>query len=254
MDANDQANLNDGGNNDQNNDGSNTPPAWTAQLDKDLQTNERLTQFKTIGEMGKTFLDLEEKNKSALYIPGDKATDEEKAAFHAKLGRPEAADKYSFTKPADLPESIPYQPEVEQAFKQFAFDNGLSDSQAGKIHEWYYGLVKQGHDMQQKTEQQATETAINALKDEWKGDTFKENTELAARTFRKFGGDEARDFIDNTKINGVALGDYPIFNKVFAAIGKVISGDTINSGREGHNNDGLSDEDKAKARFPNTYK
>lgn len=255
MDANDHANLDQqgGGNSDQQG-GGNTAPAWTAQLDKDLQGNERLTSFKTIGEMGKAFLDLEGKSKDALYLPGENATDEEKAAFYAKLGRPEAADKYSFGKPEGLPEEVPYEPEVEQAFKQFAFDNGLSDATAGKLYGWYYDLVKQGHEMQQKQAQEATEKAVNALKDEWKGDAFKENSELAIRAFRKFGGDEAKTFIEESKINGLSLGDHPVFLKVFAAIGKAISDDSFTGDRGAGNRGEMSDEDKAKARFPNTYK
>lgn len=247
------ANLGNGGNGDQNNEGGNTPPAWTAQLDKDLQGNERLTQFKTIGEMGKAFLDTEGKLAGTITIPGEKATDEDRAAFYAKLGRPEAPDKYTFTKPADLPADVPYDPAVETAFKSLAHQQGLTDKQAGELHGWYYNLVKSGQEMQQKAEKEATEKAVNTLKDEWKGDAFKENTQLAVRAFQKFGGDEAKSFIENTKINGLALGDHPTFLKIFANIGKAISDDSVHSGRDGGQQE-MSDEDKAKARFPATYK
>lgn len=87
--SNDQANLNNGGgNDDQNNGGGNNTPAWTAQLDKDLQGNEKLTQFKTIGEMGKAFLDRDGKLQNAVFIPGKDAPAEEVAAFYTKIGRP----------------------------------------------------------------------------------------------------------------------------------------------------------------------
>lgn len=257
---NDQANLDNGGNNDQNNDGGNTSPAWMAQLDKDLQGNERLTQFKTIGEMGKTFLELEGKSKDAVFVPGEQATDEERAEFYAKLGRPEAADKYTFGKPEDLGEDV-YTPEIEAAIKGICFKANLTDAQAKVVNAEYTALLKQGHEIQsqQKAEQERVETealskAVDTLKNEWKGDTFKINTELATRAFIKFGGPDAKAFIETTKINGLALGDHPEFLKVFAEIGKAISDDSLNAGRDGHNNGGLSDEDKAKARFPNTYK
>lgn len=251
---NDQANLDNGGNSDQNNGGGNTPPAWTAQLDKDLQGNERLTQFKTIGEMGKAFLDTEGKLQGAITIPGENATDEERAAFYTKMGRPEQADKYSITKPTDLPDTINYSPEVEAAFKEFAFKNGMSDAQAKEIYSWYWGLVKDGHAQQEQAIQQANETAVNKLKDEWKGDAFKVNTELATRAFKKFGGDseEVSKFITESKVDGVPLGNHPVFLKVFAAIGKAISDSSLGEGGRGGGNGELSDEDKAKARFPNT--
>ena len=247
----DPANLNNEGNDDQNN-GGEKAPAWTAQLDKDLQGNERLTQFKTIGEMGKTFLELEGKSKNAVYVPGEKSTDEDRAAFYAKLGRPESPDKYSYTRPSDLPDAIPYNAEVESAYKKLFFDVGLSDTQAKTITETHLNLAKQGLEIQQKAEKEATEKAINTLKDEWRGDLFKENSELAVRAFRELGGgEEAKQFIENTKIGGLALGDHPMFLKIFANIGKKITDDSINSGRDGHKGE-LSAEDQAKARFPNT--
>ncbi len=251
----DQANLSNGGNKDQGS-GENNPPAWMAQLDKDLQGNERLTQFKTIGEMGKAFLDSEGKLKNAVTVPGEKSTDAERASFYMKLGRPETADKYSITKPADLPEGIQYSPEVETAFKQIAHESGLSDGQAGKLYGWYYGLVKAGHVQQAKAEKNATDAAVNALKDEWKGDAFKTNTELAARAFKKFGGDtpEVAKFIEETKVNGLPLGNHPMFLRVFAAIGKAVSVDSMNAGGRGGAGGETSDEEKAKARFPATYK
>jgi len=248
----DQANLENGGNNDQSADGGDKAPAWTAQLDKDLQGNERLTQFKTIGEMGKTLLELEGKSKNALYIPGETSTDEEKAAFYSKLGRPESPDKYTYTRPADLPPEIPYTAEVETVYKQLFHKVGLSDAQAKEITETHLNLAKQGLELQQKTEREETEKAINTLKDEWKGDAFKENSELAVRAFRELGGgEEGKKFIEETKVNGIPLGNHPIFLKIFANIGKQISDDRINSGRDGNNGE-LSEEDKAKARFPNT--
>lgn len=254
MAENDQANLGDGGNSDQRSGGDNSAPAWTAQLDKDLQGNERLTQFKTIGEMGKAFLDAEGKLKSSVAVPDEKSTDAERAAFYAKLGRPETADKYGITKPADLPEGMAYNEDVEKAFKELAHKEGLTDAQAKNLYGWYYGLAKSGFEQSQVAEKQATEAAINKLKDEWKGDAFKENSEIAVRAFRKFGGDseDVKAFIETAKVEGVPLGNHPMFLKVFAQIGKAISDDTLNAGGRGGAGGELSDEEKAKARFPNT--
>lgn len=226
-------------------------PAWTAQLDKDLQANERLTSFKTIGEMGKALLDLEGKSKDAITVPGENATDEERAAFYGKLGRPEAAEKYAFTNPVELPEG--YTPEVEAVMKGIFFKANMTATQAEMVNAEYVALLKQGQEMQQQQQKEATDKAINTLKDEWKGDAFKENSALAVRAFAKFGGDEAKTFIEETKINGLPLGDHPVFLKIFAGIGKAISDDSSYSGRGGTAGE-KSDEEKAKARFPATYK
>lgn len=250
---------------------------WLAQLPDDLKANEILTSHATLGDFANAHIatvgrvseldgkvkesdgkvtDLTKRLENALFVPGEKATDAERASFYAKLGRPETADKYSITKPADLPEGIQYSPEVETAFKQIAHESGLSDGQAGKLYGWYYGLVKAGYAQQAKAEKEATDAAVNALKDEWKGDSFKTNTELAARAFKKFGGEtpEIAKFIEETKVNGLPLGNHPMFLKVFAAIGKVISEDSMNAGDRRGAGGETSDEEKAKARFPATYK
>lgn len=260
------ANLNDGGNNGQNNDGGNTPPAWTAQLDKDLQGNERLTSFKTIGEMGKAFLDTEGKLQNALFVPGEKATDEERAAFYSKLGRPEAPEKYSFTKPEGLPEDIPYSPELEGAFKQFAHKINLTDAQAKEIFNWYHNDIvipsinqeKQGKEATAAAAKAELDKAVNQLKDVWKGDEFKVNLDLASRAFNSIAEkagikDEAVDFLANTKINGLALGDHPVFLRVFSTIANSISDDSFNSDRGGRGQGELSEEQKARQRYPKSF-
>lgn len=229
-------------------------PTWLQSLPDDLKGNEVLAQFPTIGDASKALITYKTSEGKMVSIPGDDATPEQRAAFYTKLGRPETADKYTITKPADLPEGIQYSPEVETAFKDHAHKLGFSDAQAKATYNWYYGLVKAGHEQQLKAEKEATDAAVNSLKDEWKGDAFKSNSELARRAFTKFGGEkpEVLKFIRDTKVNGVALGDHPTFLKIFAEIGKAISEDSLSAGGRGGMGGEQSDEEKAKARFPNT--
>ena len=245
-----------GGNNDGGGSGAVEYPGWMASLPDAHKTNERFAAFKEAPAIWDKFDSLLQAEGKAITIPDEKATDMERAAFYTKLGRPETADKYSITKPSELPEDIPYSPEIETAFRQFAFEKGLSDTTTKDIYDWYWGLVKTGYEKQVKTDLEATEAGINTLKDQWKGDTFAINSELAKRAFKKFGGEtpEIKDFIENTKVKGVALGNHPVFLKVFAAIGKSISEDSLNIGDRGVMGGELSDEEKAKARFPATYK
>lgn len=231
-------------------------PGWMSSLPDAHKSNASFAKFKEAPQVWDKFDSLLKAEGKAVVIPDEKATDEERAAFYTKLGRPESADKYTITKPEGLPEAIPYNAEFEGVFKQFAFDKGIPDATAKDLYAWYWNGVKEGHAKQQQAETQATEAAINQLKDTWKGETFKVNTELAARAFKKFGGEnpEVAKFIEETKVGGVPLGNHPIFLKVFAAVGQAISDDSLAAGGRGGGGGELSDEDKAKARFPNTYK
>jgi len=233
--------------------GSDQIPSWMSSLPDGFKTNDVLAKFPTIGDAAKELITFKTSEGKKITIPGEDATEEQRQAFYQKLGRPEAAEKYTITKPADLPESIEYPKEIEVAFKEFAFNNGMTDAQATKAYNWYWGLVKNGYEAREQETVKATEAAVNKLKDEWKGEQFKVNTELATRAFKKFGGDsdEIKKFITEAKVDGVVLGNHPTFLKVFAAIGKTISDSSLSGGRDGGGRD-LSDEDKAKSRFPNT--
>jgi len=103
-------------------------PTWMAQLPKDLQTDETLTRFKTLGELGKAYRELEGKSGTVITIPGDDATDEERAAYYTKIGRPEKPENYSFEK-IELPEGYDSE-EAIQKYRNIAFAQGLTNKQA----------------------------------------------------------------------------------------------------------------------------
>jgi len=231
-------------------------PQWMSSLPDAHKANERFAQFKEPTQVWDKFDQLLKAEGQMVRIPDEKATDAEKAEFYKRIGRPETADKYTITKPEGLPEGIPYSTDLEPLFKAKAHELNLTDAQAKAIYGWYYDLAKQGYGKTQAEEAAAKEAAVNALKDEWKGDTFKENVEVATRAFKKFFGDDdkATKFIETEKIGNVPIGDHPMFLKIFASIGKQISDDSMNAGRSGGGEGSLSDEEKAKRRFPKTYK
>lgn len=225
-------------------------PKWMSSLPDDLKTNKVLAQFKTIGEAGKTLAELRSDDK-VLRIPSEDATDEEKAAYYQKLGRPDKAENYTITKP-DLPEEIPYSPELETAYKQKAFELGLSNATAAALHKWFFDETIKGSAMQKEADKQAVEATVNALKDEWKGDVFKSNTAIAVRAFRELG--KGHDEILEKKIDGIKLGDHPAFLKLFHEIGKSMLPDTALLGEGGGGESEISEEEQAKRMFPTMNK
>lgn len=238
-------------------DNTGSEQAWLSSVPENLRTNEAFKGVETSSDAWQQFVDMKVSSKTALQIPGENATDEDRSAFMNALGRPETADKYTFTKPEGLPEGLQYDDTVTEAFKSMFHEVGLSDANAGKLWEKYHEIAAQGHESEQKFEKEAMDTAVNQLKDEWSGDKFKVNTELAKRVFTNIFEDEAKQteakaFIQDTKINGLSLGDHPMFLKIFQQIGSVISDDVLNSGGGEGGEGGMSEEDKAKKRFPNT--
>lgn len=72
-----------------------------------------------------------------IAIPGDDATDEERNAFYAKLGRPETPEGYELKVPENLPENLPYDGERADRFKAEAHKLGLSAAQTAQLHDWF---------------------------------------------------------------------------------------------------------------------
>lgn len=231
-------------------------PTWIEQLPEDMRGDESLYGHQKLGDFVKAHKALAAEREGSIKVPGENATDAERAAFLTALGRPESPDKYTFGKPEGLPEGLPYSTESEQAFKTYFHELGVPDKQAGALWTKYHEIAAQGFNAQQQAEKAATAKAIETLQSEWPGDNFKVNTELAHRAFmRTFDKPEqqaeAKTFLETAKVGGIALGDHPVFLRVFAQIGKTISDDSANAGRGSAGREN-SDEAKAASRFPNT--
>lgn len=226
-------------------------PTWNEQLPEDLRGNEAFHSHQTIGDFAKSYLDLQSEREGLLKVPGEDATDEDRNAFYSKMGRPEAPEGYELGQPEGWPENVPYSAELEADFRTAAHEGGMSSKDAATAYNWFTKSAVEAHKEEIQVEKAAMDTAINELKDEWKGDTFKVNTELAHRAFGKYAGEGGNEFIENTMVEGIALGNHPTFLKMFAEIGKTISDDNAFTERSGLDVV-LSDEAKALQRFPNT--
>jgi len=204
-------------------DGTPTLPTWMSQLPDDLKKNEQLSQFGTLGDFGKKYLEVSKNTEGAVKIPGEDATDEERAAFYNKIGRPEVADKYELINP-ELPEGMKINTELGVSFRDFAHKTGLTQKQAKAAFEFYNNhMISQFSEMQ-KARQEAVVKGGEALKTEW-GTAFDRNMEVVRRTYEKFGNEEFTKFMDDS-----GMGNNPIILKTFLEIGKATLDDSFLEG------------------------
>lgn len=229
---------------------------WMDSMPDAFKTNERFAQFSEANDAYTKFDELLAAEGNALAIPGEDASDEDKNAFAIKMGRPETAEGYEIGKPQDWPEGVEYNEALDAQFKEAAFKMGVPAEMVKGFHGWYNGAVLDAHKAEVQNEKAAMEKANDELKTAWKGDAYKVNTEMAHRAFKQFGGEseaeqkETQEFVDNTIVDGVVLGEHPKFLKLFQRIGLAVSDDNALS--ESSLGGELSEDDKAKARFPNT--
>ncbi|MCK5608526.1 hypothetical protein KAR91_41980 [Candidatus Pacearchaeota archaeon] len=232
-------------------------PTWMSSMPDAYKQNEGFAKFGEASDAYAKFDELLKAEGGALTIPGEDASDEDKNAFAMKMGRPETAEGYEIGKPQDWPEGVQYDEALDGQFKEAAFQMGLSGEKANALHGWYNNLVLDAHNAEVQVEKAAMEKAENELKTAWPGDAHKVNSEMAHRAFKQFGGEseaeqkEAHDFINNTIVDGVLLGEHPMFLKQFHRIAKLTSDDNANSGMNNPSGE-LSEEQKDQKRFPNT--
>nr|AKH47689.1 hypothetical protein [uncultured marine virus] len=187
---------------------------------------------KTIGEHGA-------KLENAIFMPGEAATEVERSVFYGKLGRPEAADGYSFELPEGAPEGYKVPAHLGEGFAAFAHSKGLSAAHAQDVYSFFVeSSVANDKAQDAAAISERSETGV-ALKSQW-GASFDNNAALIdAAINHYFPGDMAEGMFELATTNAG-------FANAFADIGKGITEDNntndkgaVGGGGGGGNSDGL---------------
>ncbi len=235
-------------------------PTWMASLPDSHKGNERFAQFTEPSHAWDKFdnyLSSEAEGK-LITIPGEGATEADWKAFYQKVGVPDKIEGYEFD--ADNIEAT-----TDKMFRELMLNSNIPKSSAKSVRKVFADMIKQGTEAQAKAkadqealERTAEEKAVNDLKDVWKGDLFKQNTEMASRawkavaTWAGFSEAEAKAFVDETKIGNLPIGNHPFLLRVMHAVATKISDDNMAGSRGAGSGGQKSDEEVAKERFPNT--
>ena len=154
-----------------------------------------------------------------------------------------------------------FNPKLAGDFAQFLYERGAPKSLAQDIYKWYNQMVmdssktvKDQEAQEAVVEKQKTEEAVNKLKNEWVGDKFEANKAIAVQAFNKFKIEGAEGLLKNAKLDGVALGDHPIFLKWFYEIGKLTKDDSALIRKEGGGAPNISEDAQAAKMFPSMVK
>lgn len=213
--------------------GGGTGGEWRSQLKGDLQGNEFFNQFQTVSDFGKWGLDssgklkdAETKLKSALFVPGEGASDDEVKAFRTKLGVPDKADAYDLKlEGIGLPQGMTIKPEHEAWFRGLAHKLGLNPSQAKTIFaEGIQNLFVEPMKAIEAQRVKDQEAGMAALKTEW-GASYDENLTLIDRALKQFGSPELTKFLDMT-----GKGNDPAIVKFVLGVGKAMAEDKFVGG------------------------
>lgn len=189
-------------------------------LPEDLRNDPSLADFKSGEDLAKSYVHARSMigadPNQVIKLPGP---DEDYSEVFNKLGRPESPDGY------ELPETdVPIDENYQSEFLQKAHELGLTKNQAADLYKWNNDHVSNKLSEQQQNSQQAEQEAIEQLKQEW-GEAYDQNARLATQTLEEFGGDELKQWLDET-----GAGNNPTLIKAFAEIGKAMSEDNAIDG------------------------
>ena len=190
---------------------------WIAQLPADLQGNESLTGYATLGDFAKSHLEatgkLTEaegklttlegefstyKERSIPRLP-ENATDEDKNLFYTALGRPEKADQYEFEgEDKNAPE---WTKEWKETFHRLNVPKDMAKEISKEWNTRLQNLVEAHNANIQKGIQESSEKLKAEL-----GDKYDSSVELAKRMWQKHSdGDFDKSFAAETSANRYSM-------------------------------------------------
>tara|TARA_R100001594_G_scaffold58437_2_gene92411 strand:+ start:4467 stop:5300 length:834 start_codon:yes stop_codon:yes gene_type:complete len=191
--------------------------SWIDELPEEFREEKVLTKYKSVNDLAKGHVHLSRMQGSSINIPGEDATDEDRAEFYTKLGRPESSKDYELERP-DLPDDLPYDENAVKGFQDLAFELGLNNDQAKGIMQFYNQWMSDSYVDAKHEADQVRNDGEAELRKHWGMKGYDRNVNLATRTVKEFGDENLVKVLEETN-----MGSHPAMVKFCAEIGKRFS-------------------------------
>lgn len=173
-----------------------------------------------VEDLGRAYTNLEKLlGREKIPVPVDENDEEGWQRWYNAAGRPEAPDKYEFQRP-ELPPDLPYDEDIEKAFRAWSHSNGLSKKQAKNLYEGFVKTQIERHAGWAKEQQQRKAELEAGLQREY-GGKLEAVKAQAGSVVREFADPEFREFLDQSQ-----LGNDPRMIRFMAKVGAKMQGET----------------------------
>jgi hypothetical protein len=175
-------------------------------ISDEYKSSKTLEQYKDLNGLVKSHLELNKMLGDRIKLPNEKSTPEELNKFYAKLGRPEAMDKYEFKNPEQLPEGFALDEAGTTKFKELAFKLGLTQKQANELRSYYVNEAIEQHKSIYVSKEKMEEDFITKGKEKF-GDKYNTVISNASKVMKENLSDEQRaslDKMDNEQLLAVS--------------------------------------------------
>lgn len=208
-----------------------TTKSWLDSLPEDIKKDPSLAMFKEPAALAKSWINAQKMiGANKVVIPDEKASDEEKAAFYQKLGRPDSPDKYELK----APEGYELDDGLVKTFKEAAHKAGLTPNQANAILAFDAQRMAESRQKAEAAQaRQMEESLIEYQKSLGGQEKYKATVDRARVALREVGSPELKEFLEESK-----LGSHPrvidLFSKIYSMMdeGKIREGTGVPIGSD----------------------
>lgn len=207
-------------------------PSWRDALPDDLKADTGLEKFDKVPEnerlatIARSYVNAQ-KMIGGDKLPKPKGADDTEALneIYAALGRPESPDKYTITRPTDLPEGVTIDEEGETFLKQFAHENGWNQKQLDNAYKAFYERQSKMTAEGARLNKMSYDDCARALQATGNAPAI---MNAAGATVRNYGTPEVV-----SKLKAVGLDNDPVMVQFFARIGEDLIGHSVLKGKGG---------------------
>ena len=204
-------------------------PSWKDGLPDDIKGEAGFSKFDadtmagSYDKLYRSYGELQSKlGQKGIIKPKENATDDAWEAYHKELGKPESADKYELKVPGGVE---PVSKEFEGVFRDAMLNANITQSQADKLYTEVLKMEQSSRAKMAANREKAMNEVSTNLKREWGAD-FAGNLAMAQKAIENFGGDGAKEFLDEHP----EIGNNPFVVKLVHTMAKSMSEDVISKG------------------------
>jgi len=189
----------DAGNGEENQEHNQPGSNGTAWVTAEFKDTVEAKGWKSPSDVLKSYVELEKYSTKSVRD----MTDEERARFNKRLGRPESADEYELAA-VMLPKGVERPPDADKAFKEIALKHGLTKDQARGIHEWAAKSSVEALVESRRVGAKAREEAESTLRKEW-GTDYDAEVRGVQTLIKQFGDDTVVSYMNKGPGNDPAM-------------------------------------------------
>lgn len=196
--------------------------SWLSSLDETYQQDPLINKFASANELAKSHISAQRMiGADKVVIPGQSATPDEWRAVYQKLGAPQDPANY------ELEQTDVFDETSFDAFKNKAYELGLSNQQAKEIAGLYADQVNTGRQVLEQRAEEVRFSGEQELRQQF-GDHFDQRLEMARSASQTvMNENDLKIFSEVQLADGRLLGDHPAIVRAFTKVAELLGEDNL---------------------------